>query len=87
MDGNQRGVLFNDLNACNQWKGGAEAIKNVKCRVLVVFGDNDQMTPAERRKWVADSIKDSKMVILKDCGRMMMREQPEQTLDALISEF
>ena len=45
------------------------------------------MTPAERRKWVADSIKDSKMVILKDCGRMMMQEQPEQTLDALISEF
>ena len=45
------------------------------------------MTPAERRKWVADSIKDSKMVILKDCGPMMMQEQPEQSLDALISEI
>ena len=87
MARNRQGVLFNDLNACNQWKGGVKAVKKVKCRALVVIGDNDQMTPAKKGIWVAESIKDSKKVILKDCGHMMMQEHPDQTLDALIAEF
>jgi len=45
------------------------------------------MTPAKRGKWVAENIAGSKAVFLTDCGHMMMQEQPDQTLDALIAEF
>ena len=84
---NRRGVLFNDLHACHQWKEGLTAAKNVKCRALIIIADNDQMTPAKRGKLVADTLEKSHAVFLKDCGHMMMQEQPDRTLDALIAEF
>lgn len=84
---NRPGVLFNDLNACNEWQTGSKVAQKVKCRTLVIIADNDQMTPAKRGKMVADAIQDSHPVFLKDCGHMMMQEQPDQTLNALIAEF
>ena len=68
-------------------RSGPAAAKKVTCRTLVIIGDNDQMTPAKRGHRVAKAIADSKTVILTDCGHMMMQEQPDQTLDALIAEF
>ena len=81
------GVLFNDLNACNEWKNGTKASKKVKCRSLVVIGDSDQMTPPKRAQLVVEAIADCKRVVLNNCGHMMMQEQPDHTLDTLIAEF
>jgi len=87
MARNRPGVLFTDLNACNEWQGGLEAAKNINCPALVVIGDNDRMTPPKRAQLMVEAIKNCKQVILTDCGHMMMQEQPDQTLDALIAEF
>jgi len=84
---NRPGVLFTDLNACNEWQGGLAAAAAVKCPALILSGDKDQMTPPKRAKFLADTIAQSRQVMLTDCGHMMMAEQPNQTLDALIDEF
>ncbi len=80
-------VLFNDLNACNAWTGGLDAAQKVLCPALAIIGDNDRMTPPKRAQKVADAIGNCRSVLLTDCGHMMMQEQPDQTLDALIGEF
>ena len=87
MARNRSGVLFNDLNACNEWQSGLETAKKVKCPALVIIGDNDLMTPPKRGQRVVEAIEDCQPVVLTDCGHMMMQEQPDQTLDALIEEF
>ena len=87
MARNRSGVLFADLNACNEWQGGLETAKKVKCPALVIIGDNDRMTPLKRAQLVVNAIENCKQVVLADCGHMMMQEQPDQTLDALIAEF
>ena len=81
------GVLYNDLHACSQWEGGFKTAARVKCPALILIADRDQMTPAKRARALATEIKQNRQVVLKDCGHMMMQEQPDQTLDALIAEF
>ena len=84
---NRPGVLFNDLAACNDWQGGLDAATAITCPALIIAGDRDQMTPAKRACLVAEKIADTRSVTLRDCGHMMMAERPNQTLDALITEF
>lgn len=45
------------------------------------------MTPARAGRALAQAIKGSGAVEIRDCGRMMMVEQPDATLDALQAEF
>ncbi len=43
------------------------------------------MTPAKAAKPLADAIADARVTTLPACGHMMMAEQPDEVLDALIS--
>lgn len=78
------GVLFADLNACNDYKNGEAAATalagNVKASVI--SGDADRMTPAKLGSNLCSQLGGS-FVLLKDCGHMMMSEQPETTLQAM----
>ena len=40
-----REVLAVDLNACNNYKNGENAIKKINCPTLCIFGDLDKMVP------------------------------------------
>jgi len=84
---NQPGVLHADLNACNEWKTGADAAEKITCPTLVVIGTEDMMTPAKKGKALAASLPDCQQVIIEDCGHMMMQEAPDAVLDALIGAF
>ncbi|MBF0276514.1 MAG: alpha/beta hydrolase [SAR324 cluster bacterium] len=84
---NRPGVLYSDLHACNEWKNGLNAARKTRCRALVIIGDGDQMTPPKRTQLIVDALPECKRVVLEKCGHMMMQEQPDQTLDALIAEF
>ena len=42
------------------------------------------MTPVKAAAPLAEAISDSKTVVLKGCGHIMMVERPDETLDALI---
>ena len=52
-----------------------------------MLGDRDAMTPVKAGKLVAEAIAGARMVVLKGCGHMMMAEQPDQVLDALIGHI
>jgi pimeloyl-ACP methyl ester carboxylesterase len=51
----------------------------------VVSGDLDRMTPARQGARLAEAIEGARFVSLPGCGHMMMVEQPDATLDALVA--
>jgi pimeloyl-ACP methyl ester carboxylesterase len=77
-------VLRTDLGACDAYQGGLEAAAKVRCPTLVVAGAADRMTPARQGARLAEAIEGAALITLPAAGHMMMVEQPDQTLDALI---
>ena len=84
---NAPGVLHADLAACNDWKTGPDAAGRVRCPALVVIAANDIMTPAKNGAELARLVPGSRAVTLSKCGHILVLEQPDATLDALIEFF
>lgn len=80
-------VLYNDLMACNAYEAGLEAAAAVTCPALVIAGRADRMTPAKAAAKLVEAMPNARLVVLPDCGHMMMVEQPDATLDALIAHI
>lgn len=77
------GVLFTDLQACSSYSGAqlaASAFKGRKATIIV--GDSDKMTPIKFTRNLANHL-DAELIVINNCGHMMMGEQPEQTLQAI----
>ncbi len=78
------GVLYNDMKACNDYTTGLEAAAKITCPTVLILGDGDMMTPPRNAKALMEALPDGRMIVLKGCGHMMMAEQPDETLDAMI---
>lgn len=76
------GVLHADLNACNGY-GAAEAAAKVKAPATLILGERDMMTPMKAGKALAAALPQSRTVVLRGAGHMMMTEQPDEVLAAL----
>jgi pimeloyl-ACP methyl ester carboxylesterase len=81
------GVLHAALKACNDYTDGLSLAANITCPTILVLGDRDAMTPIKAAKPLAQAIPDTRMIVLPGCGHMMMAEQPDQVLDALIGHI
>lgn len=81
------GALAVDLAACNAWASGAEAAAKMQCPTLFLSGASDVMTPARKAAELAKLVPQATSVTLKGAGHMMMSEQPDAVLDALIAHF
>lgn len=77
------GVLYNDLNACNEYGHGLESAARVSCPTLMIAGRSDMMTPLKIARDLVAAIADARLEVL-DCGHLMMSEKPNEVLDALI---
>jgi pimeloyl-ACP methyl ester carboxylesterase len=77
--------LHADLAACNDYRDGPQAAAGVRCPTLVIAGAADRMTPARHAASLAETIKGAQLVVLPACGHMMMVEQPDAALDALLA--
>ena len=77
--------LHADLAACNDYQDGLQAAAKVRCPTLVLAGAADRMTPARQGAKLAEAIPQARLVTLPACGHMMMVEQPDTTLDALVA--
>jgi pimeloyl-ACP methyl ester carboxylesterase len=77
--------LHADLAACNDYRHGSEAAAEVRCPTLVIAGAADRMTPARHAASLGETIEGAQLVVLPNCGHMMMVEQPDATLDALLA--
>lgn len=78
------GVLFNDLNACNEYGHGLESAARLTCPTLMIAGRSDIMTPLKVARDLVDAIPDAVLKVL-DCGHLLMSEKPNEVLDELIA--
>ena len=81
-----REVLGVDLNACNNYKNGANAAKNILCPTLFIYGEKDKMINVEKGKEFSELVANSKIHIIKDCGHMIVLENAFEMREK-IAEF
>jgi pimeloyl-ACP methyl ester carboxylesterase len=77
------GVLFNDLAACNAYTNALNAAAQVTVPATFILGERDMMTPAKAGKALAAALPNSRTVVLRGAGHMMMVERPDELLAAL----
>jgi len=77
------GVLFSDLSACNSYQNALAAAAQVKVPATFILGERDMMTPARAGKALAAALPNSRTVVLRGAGHMMMAERPDELLAAL----
>lgn len=78
------GVLHDDLAACNAYARGLQSARGLHCPALLLLGETDLMTPPRAARELAAALAGARVVTLPGCGHMMMAEQPDEVLDALI---
>ena len=81
-----REVLAVDLNACNNYKNGENAIKKINCPTLCIFGGLDKMVPVKVGLKMAEQITNSETKIISDCGHMIVFEKAFE-MRKLVKEF
>ena len=77
------GVLFNDLSACNAYQGALAAAAQITVSATLILGERDMMTPTRAGKALAAALANSRTVVLRGAGHMMMVERPDELLAAL----
>lgn len=78
-----RDVLFNDLNACNEYGHGLESARKVTCPTLLLAGRHDVMTPLKVARELVEVTPDARLQVLES-GHLLMSEKPNEVLDELI---
>jgi pimeloyl-ACP methyl ester carboxylesterase len=81
-----REILAVDLNACNNYKNGENAIKKINCPTLCIFGDLDKMVPVKVGLKMSEQITNSETKIISDCGHMIIFEKAFE-MRKLVKEF
>jgi pimeloyl-ACP methyl ester carboxylesterase len=77
------GVLFNDLAACNSYQDALAAAAQITVPAIFILGERDMMTPAKAGKALAAALPNSRTVVLRGAGHMVMVERPDELLAAL----
>ena len=81
-----RETLAVDLNACNNYKNGENAIKKINSPTLCIFGDLDKMVPVKVGLKMTEQIKNSETKIISDCSHMIIFEKAFE-MRKLVKEF
>jgi pimeloyl-ACP methyl ester carboxylesterase len=79
------GVLYADLNACNEYRHGLESSARITCPAHVILGQDDRMSPVRAAQPMLEALPDPRVTILDNCGHMLMAERPGEVLDILIA--
>ena len=79
-------VLFGDLKACNNYKGGEESLEKINCPTLCIFGDLDKMVPLKVGTHMSALIKNSETKVISNCGHMIIFEKAFE-MRQLVKEF
>src|SRR6195952_2182433 len=77
------GVLFSDLSACNAYQNALNAAARVTVPTTFILGERDMMTPLRAGKALAAALPNSRTVVMRGAGHMMMTERPDELLAAL----
>lgn len=83
LNSNREANVFHvGFNACNSYANGEAAIDALKCPVLFLLGQGDQMTLASAAKPLISRARDAKVVTVQ-AGHALMAEAPDGVLFAL----
>ncbi|MEE9321817.1 MAG: alpha/beta hydrolase [Granulosicoccus sp.] len=81
------GVLYKDLQACNQFvlpeNGNLLLSAERQSPTFIIAGSEDRMTPMKTTRQLA-ALLEATVDCLPACGHMIMNEQPELTLQAML---
>jgi len=77
------GVLFNDLNACNEYRDALASTRAIACPVHVILGREDRMSPVRAAGPMLELLPDAHVTVLESCGHMITAERPGELLDLL----
>jgi pimeloyl-ACP methyl ester carboxylesterase len=77
------GVLFSDLSACNTYQNALAAAAKITVPTTFILGERDMMAPARAGKELAAALPNSRTIVLRGAGHMMMLERPDELLAAL----
>jgi pimeloyl-ACP methyl ester carboxylesterase len=83
MERSRPGVLHTDLLACNAYEDGLTAAAKIRCPVLLMLGQRDQMAPPKNATALIAALTERRVVPIPDCGHSLMTEAPDVVLDAL----
>lgn len=81
-------VFLTDFEACNRYDQGMAAAAQVRCPVLAVLGQRDQMTPPRAAQALLDALREAGAPVsikVVNAGHAIMTEQPDALLDALVA--
>ncbi|WP_456388326.1 alpha/beta fold hydrolase [Profundibacter sp.] len=59
-------------------KDSVPMLGEITCPILVVVGDEDQLTPPELAREMANAIAGAQLEVIADCGHMSTMEKPDQ---------
>lgn len=82
MASNVPGALFADLNACNEYQGGAAAAQAITCPTLCILSGQDKMTPIKAGRKLHASL-GGELTEIPHSGHMSITEQPWDVTKAL----
>ncbi len=83
LERSRPGVLHTDLLACHGYADGLTAAAKIRCPVLLILGQRDQMAPAKNSAALITALAEKRVVTIPDCGHSLMTEAPDTVLDAL----
>lgn len=78
-------VLFGDFLACDRFDV-MDRLEEIDVPVLVVNGTGDRLTPVKYARFLAEHVRDARLVTIEGAGHMVMLERPDE-LGTAIQEF
>lgn len=81
------GVLASDLAACSAFDQAPDRLAEVSCRITVVAGADDRMTPPRATDALVAAVPSAHLVTVADAGHMAMQEAPAASRDVLVAHL
>jgi pimeloyl-ACP methyl ester carboxylesterase len=75
-------LFHRGFKACDDYRGGEEAMAKVQCPVLFILGRKDSMTLPKMAQTLQAKTRDARTVLVEG-GHQMMAEAPDEVLAAL----
>lgn len=83
MTRNAPAALAADLAACNAYANGRRAAAAIECPTQVILAAADRMTPRKSGLELAETLHDTELEIVRDCGHMLPQECPDRCRELL----
>ncbi|MAJ24222.1 MAG: hypothetical protein CMP36_01785 [Rickettsiales bacterium] len=76
MRSSKKGILYKDLQACNNFIIDEKSIRKIKNPIIIISGENDIMTPIKNCEILSNTLRNSTLHILTGIGHFHTLESP-----------